>query len=567
MAVEIPMKKAKAIIPIIFFALLLLAGSVLHDDYGGFTDEIIEINTAAVNAKYILKKFPALFPDGEHIIPAIGTLEQVPDLLTYEDRVYGTAVMMPTILAALIPGVHFDTASFLNFRRFYTFLQFFLALIGFYLLLQVRFRSTWTAMAGTLMLTLTPRFFAESFYNCKDIVFFSWFLISLSGIGIYLIRKTGWGLALFALGFALAANTRMVGFVLLPAFLFACAFVFWKDCDERRRQFPRIIVTALAALVLFYAVTPYLWESPVKNFIEGIHFSSAELSEREIELLSETGISALGQAELFMDKLVSPKEIWYYLPVWMGITIPVLYLILFFIEIGWIAASAVRSSRHAGSANFPAVFFDTFCFLLLTGGMGGMILMKVNLYHGWRHAYFLYAPLIYLAACGFGNLLALPCKKAGMFRVKNGILTGILLISFTGTGLWMVRNHPLDFVYFNEIGRHSGRQFARDYWGVASKRCLLDLLNEYDGKRIRIGLNEDLTWGSTEFSLMRLPPEQQQKFDPIWQTENAEYLCFSYKNTPGNGHLIPDFEILKTYQVDGFDVGAIYRRTQNFKYQ
>ncbi len=205
------MKKIQLLIPIFFFILLLCAAFVLHDDYGGFTDEVLEIETAAVNAKYILSKFPALVPDTDILIPVVGSLDKVPDLLTYDDRTYGTAVMLLTIFVNQIPGISLNTAEFLNFRRLYTFFSFFLALICFFFLLKTRFENTLIAMIGTIMLTLTPRFFAESFYNCKDIVFFSWFLISLSGIGIYLIRRSNWGLFIFCIGFGLAANTRLIG--------------------------------------------------------------------------------------------------------------------------------------------------------------------------------------------------------------------------------------------------------------------------------------------------------------------------------------------------------------------
>ncbi len=53
--------------------------------------------------------------------------------------------------------------------------------------------------------------------------------------------------------------------------------------------------------------------------------------------------------------------------------------------------------------------------------------------------------------------------------------------------------------------------------------------------------------------------EQQDKFDPVWQIENAEYLCFSYKNIP-EWHPIPDFE---SSRLSGrwIYVAAIYKRS------
>ncbi|MHC1773483.1 MAG: hypothetical protein AB9907_17445 [Flexilinea sp.] len=558
------MKKIQILMPFVFFILLLCAAFVLHDDYGGFTDETLEIETAAVNAKYILSRFPALFPDTNILIPLVGNLDNVPDLLTYDDRTYGTAVMLPTIFVNQIPGISLNTAEFLNFRRLYTFFSFFLALICFFFLLKTRFDNILIAMIGTIMLTLTPRIFAESFYNCKDIVFFSWFLVSLSGIGIYLIRRSNWGLILFCIGFGLAANTRLIGFILWPAFLLIIGFDLIKEKKQIKKRYKSLLIAFAGSLIFFYIITPYLWGSPVNHLIEGFRFSSDRLTSRETGLLSETNLAPLGQAELFFGEFIAPKDIWYYLPVWMGITIPLLYLILFLTEILFMGGQFIRQKKRSGYNRTG--LFDQFCLALFVGCMAGIILTKTNLYHGWRHAYFLYAPFIYLAACGFGSLWDTSFRKGIIQKGKNVVLLGIVSVSFASTGFWVVKNHPLDFVYFNEIGRRYARQFTRDYWGVASKSCVLDLLNEYDGRRISLDLNADYTWGSIEFSLMRLPEEQQKKFDPVWQIENAEYLCFSYKNIPGNNYPIPDFEILKTYRVDGYDVAAIYKRVSNFKY-
>lgn len=552
------------IMPFVFFILLLGIALILYDDYGGFTDEILEIQTAAVNAKYILSKFPAWFANTEISVPIIGKLQNMPDLLSYDDRTYGTAVMMPSIFINQIPGVELNAAQFLNFRRFYTFLNFYFAMIAFFILLKIRFKNALIALTGTIMLMLTPRFFAESFYNCKDIVFFSWVMVCLCGIGWYMMKNSRWGLVLFCFGFAFAANTRLAGFFLWPAFLIISGLNHWI----RKIRNPNIIRSWLLALIvsllLFYAVTPYLWGSPTTRLSEGIRFSSSQITDRETELLTEANLKPLGQAELFLGNYVDTKQIWYYLPVWMGITIPVFYILLFLAAcfgIGRSVLPAIRKRKFSAD-----LLFDWFCLAFFLTGLIGIILLKMNLYNGWRHAYFLYAPFIYLAVLGFQALLSMPVKNHVLRTCKNAALLCMMLYSFFSTGSWVLRNHPLDFVYFNEIGRNYAQQFSRDYWGVASKNCILDLLKEFNGRRISLDLNADYTWGSIEYSLMRLPQKEQDKFDPVWKTENAEYLCYSYKNTPGNQHSIPDFEMIKTYAIDGYDVAAIYKRVRNFKW-
>ena len=106
-----------------------------------------------------------------------GELDELPDLLTYKDRVYGVTALLPTVFINLLPGVSLNLAQFLKFRRLYIFLTVVFAAGCFFVYLRRRWQCGWTPVFGLVVLILSPRFFAESFYNSKDIVFFAWFQI------------------------------------------------------------------------------------------------------------------------------------------------------------------------------------------------------------------------------------------------------------------------------------------------------------------------------------------------------------------------------------------------------
>ena len=547
---------------ILFFILLLAAGVVLHDDYGGFTDEMLHIQTAAIQYKLILSKFmPAeQIPD----IPIFG-LDSLPALEGYINQYYGEAVMLPTLFISAIPGIGMDTASFLNFRRFYTFLNFWLALICFYKLIQYRFSNRLLAFTGTLMLLLTPRFFAESFYNCKDIVFFSWFLISLCAIAGYYFTSSTKSLILFGFAAALTVNTRIYGLVLYGMLICLVSLSALLRHETLSKNLRKPALTIFLSLGFYWLITPFLWQNPIQNFLAGITFAADQVGIDPLAVSSGKSLIRLGDAELFMGQLVSPKNVWYYIPVWMGITIPIVYCFLFLAGIIVLISSFFRKRKN--SLDWQPLVFDGAMLLTLITIFGMIVLSKATLYHGWRHVYFLYVFFLYLSVFGLNAIFQHKFASNSVTVLKNLMISVMVVFSFSTTGIWMIRNHPLDFVYFNEIGRNYADQFSRDYWGVASKSCVLDLLNEYDGRRISLDLNADLTWGSINFSLLRLPLEQQAKFDPVWKTENAEYACFSYKNTPGNGYILPDFEPIQVYQVDGYDVATVFKRVTNFKYK
>lgn len=520
-------------LPLLLFLLILVIASSVFDDYGGYTDELVEIQTSVVNVKYVFSKIPWLKDKSGLNLPIYNDFATIPELQTYKDRTYGTTVMLPTILVSDLFNKPVSLSNLLKIRRIYVFLNFYLALICFYFLLKVRFKNELISLSGVVMLTLTPRFFAESFYNCKDIIFFSWFMISFCALGFYSFGKEKLGTVLFVFAFGLTVNSRFYGLILLPAFWY---MVILKN--GIRKSIRQLTLVTLLSFAWIFVLSPYLWEFNWKQIISGLTFV--------------TNLPGVGDAELFMGRLIAPRDVWYYLPVWMGITIPILYLVLFFI--GAISIFTQKTSQD--------VRFAWLSLMILLGSMAAIILSRATIYHGWRHAYFLYAPLIYLSVCGLEFLWGILVPSAIGRRVKKGILICCLGLSFISTGSWMFDNHPFDFVYFNEIGRRYAHQFTRDYWGVASKSCLLYLNSAVQDETIRVGINADLTYGAAEFSLMRLPESIRDRFEPIWQTKHADYLCFSYKNTPGNEHEIPEFEVMKTFMVDGYAVEGVYRRVE-----
>jgi len=56
-------------------------------------------------------------------------------------------------------------------RHFVTFISFYIGVFVFYLLCKNRFNSWKIGLLGSVFLILSPRIFADSFYNSKDIPF------------------------------------------------------------------------------------------------------------------------------------------------------------------------------------------------------------------------------------------------------------------------------------------------------------------------------------------------------------------------------------------------------------
>lgn len=514
-------------------------GLKFHNDYGGFTDELVEIQTAAVNVKYIFSKIPALASVESLPLPAYGDFRELPELLTYKDRVYGVTALLPTLFVNYLPGVSLDLRAYLNFRRLYIFGTVFFAAICFYLFLRKRYPNSWTPIIGLLMMIASPRFFAESFYNSKDIVFYAWFLITLCCCGWYTIARSRRAVACFCLAFALTANARYFGAGLLPAFMTLIAVSEWAAGRSIRATLRLEILTLIGALGSFYFVSPYLWEFNLDSIISGLTFV--------------TNLPGVGDSELFLGRFVAPRDVPYYLAVWIAITTPLVCLGFFLIG-SFKSLFALFHSRTLRRLAREDIF-GVFNFGLIAVYYALIVLSKATIYHGWRHAYFLYAPMLLLMAVGFDWLI----RRVPAYPFR-GCVFALCAVSFFLTGNWILKNHPLDFAYFNQIGRPIASRFSRDSWGVGSRPCILYLANAIGKDVIDFGVNEDLTWGASEFTLWALPESVSERFHIVWQTEHADAFCYSYKNHPGNDYARPGFRLLKTFYVDEYAVAGAYER-------
>ena len=204
-----------------------------------------------------------------------------------------------------------------------------------------------------------------------------------------------------------------------------------------------------------YAAWPLLWRDPL-NLIDGLGVMSRH----------PTHISTLFRGEIVR----YPNVPWDYIPTWILITTPPAALILAALGIGHVARLCAARRRDA-LANSTARF-GLLALACLALPVAAVIALNSNLYHDWRHMYFLYAPLCVLAAFGLRALAGIPRPnlRAAAFALAA---LGIALAA-----VQMVRIHPYQNVYFNSMVDKSGLsdRWTMDYWHVARKEALEAML-------------------------------------------------------------------------------------------
>ena len=438
-----------------FFGLLTLLGAVLHRDYGMGWDEPAERLNAFVSAKYVALK---LAPELARRQPR---LADIPDLRHHRDADHGVLFMLPWVgLEALRPGP--DPAEWAYRRHLAGFLLFVAGAWGVYRLGRTRLGSWRWGLAGAGLLVLSPRIFAEAFYNYKDVVFLSLFALAVLTLTRLLRRPTAGRALVHALATAVAIDVRTMG-VLLPLLTLGFgALEMWARPVRRRGLATALALylPVLAALVVL--AWPYLWESPWENFRAAL--SSFGHYSKPLEVFY------LGQ---FVPIQALP---WHYAPVWLLITTPLPYGLLFGIGVvsqgrGLLQAGPVRWLRRTQARH------DLLLLAWFFGPMLGVMLLHSAIYDGWRHLYFVYPAFVLLAEQGLRLVWRQWCRRTSAARRPAVWGAGAaLLVAALGTAqvAWrMVTEHPFQYVYFSFLpGRVIGQNFERDYWGLSVKQGL-----------------------------------------------------------------------------------------------
>ena len=440
-------------------ALFLLAGILILDDYGVAWDEGTSRGNAILNLDYVLGNDDTL-------------------LTHYWARYYGVAFQVPLLLVERGLGL-VDTRDIHLTRHILSHLFFILGGFFCYRLAYRLFDNRLVALFALLLYLLHPRLYAHSFFNGKDIPFFSMFIIALYLVERAFRRNTVGAFVLCGVGVGILADIRVMGVALFPAVLAMRGVDFGLAAEWTERR--RIMLTGggfiLAAIVTLYAAWPYLWGDPGGRFVESfLRFSAYE---QEVE-------------QLFRGQWIGEEVPPDYLPVWVSVTTPPATLLLGLVGAAVLAGQGIAHPRSIfGNTRQRFAWLLLACFML---PVMAVILLESNLYGGWRHMFFIYAPGCLLAACGLGWLLrALP---AGYLRAG---VVGVVGVGAGLTVLQMMQLHPYQHIYFNflvdrETPEYLGDRYSLDYWGLSPYEGLRYLSAAYPEQTIKVDWRQAGDW-------------------------------------------------------------------------
>jgi len=323
----------------------------------------------------------------------------------------------------------------------------------------------WPAgIIALLFIFFTPVFFGHSMYNSKDIPFAASYILSIYFLICFLKQfpKPTLSVCIFlALSIAMAINIRIGGLLLIAYLL-----LFWvlkiisilvKEKDikaENVKQIRKSFFYVLGISVLSYFMGMLFWPYGLTN----------PLSHPFEALTLMANYEAFDSYNLFDGKWIHRWEVpWYYIPKWIWITTPLfISLSVLFVPLVFIKSKNIFSSI---SKNYFVVIVFAFLFPILY-----IIIKSSNVYDGWRHALFVYPPVVAICAVMWTGFLKIISKN--IYKLLSFI---VLSFSIFQPAFWMYNNHPFESFYFSPlIGGINGafKKYEIDYYGTSIREAV-----------------------------------------------------------------------------------------------
>ena len=452
-----PLLRRSALAPhwgaLLALALFLIAGLAVLDDYGVTIDEFVNALRAERNYAFLIGEADDFASE------------------KFEFRLYGPAFYMALLFVERAFGLEDGRSAHLS-RHLLLHLCFLVGGLFAYLLARRLFGNRLPAVGAMLLFLLHPRLYAHSFFNTKDISFLALFTIALFLTHRAFKRDAIPAFVLLGVAVGALVNLRIMGLVLLAAIpaMRALDFALAAGWAERKRVLLTTVAFALAAALTFYALQPYLWADPVGRAVEWW----TTLSQHPIARL-----------ELFQGALISNEDFSVaYILRWFSITSPPFALLLGVVGAAALLAAAVKAPRKALRSErlrFGALLIGCLAAPVLAVGALG-----ANIYDGWRHLYFLWAPFSLLAA--FGIMLLADAARRPRMRAA---VYGAAGAGLAATLVSMALIHPNQQVAFNFLvdrvaPEHLRAQYLLDNLGHPARQAFEWLLSEHPEPEVKL---------------------------------------------------------------------------------
>jgi hypothetical protein len=489
-------KKFSPYLPgILLFVAALIIGLCTYKDYGIGWDEPIQLNSGTIAYNYVFHGDQQLF--------------------SYKDNIYGTGLEIPLVIMQKWLNLT-DSRDIYLMRHLVTHVIFLLSVLAGYILVYRLFRNEFLASFAFIMLALAPRIYAHSFFNSKDVPFLSMFLFTFMLFQLAFEKDRKILFLLLGMSCGYATSIRVMGIMLAFFTLFFLFIDLWgnlKNAENKRRIYLNSVLFTIGFCFTLYINWPYLWKSPLQNFIAS--FSGLAHFNYDAEVL-------FGGTNVKTTNLP-----WTYFPTWFIITNPVLWLIFGCVGLVRLLLDVLKKPsqylKNTPDRNFLLFLLCFWAPIIAVIGLNSVI------YDDWRHLYFVYPPFVFIAIYMVHRIMQMLPSKFSM------VVPAICAVQAAVIGLFMVKNFPFSQVYFNELVSHE-KEYLREnyeleYWGCGFKQALDHLVTTDTAQTIHIACNYNAPLSN---NIMMLPAAERKRIEiiPIPQISKADYFVTNFRGHP-----------------------------------
>lgn len=505
-------KQIQAGILLAVYVCFFLWGMCSYQDYGISWDEKVQREHGFVHLKYVYEQI-----HGAGAVPE-GFPDDIENLETYSARYYGIGIKIPLILIEYLHGFQMSARQVYEMNHLYTFLLFFCASIFVYRIAKKLKYGFWYSLLAVLLLISCPRILADAFYNVKDSVFLSLFVMMLYDSICVMEKFRLRSAARLAVSAAFCLNTRIVGAFPLGI---TCIFYICRQRDGIWKRMAQVTGTGAVSALIYMLMTPASWG----NFLDYIGHAVRVFSNYQ-----HIGYVALGQ-RIYPDTNLP----WYYTVFCIFATVPLLYSVGSVTGI-FAALKELTGKKSPGQPDLiQTMLLVQFLSVLLYDAC-----MRPIKYNMWRHFYFLFIYLALFTAKGIRY--AWETGRIRRFAVGAGVCGSMAV-----TCIWIVMNHPYEYTYYNMfLPTDDTDAMLYDYWHV-SGQDLLQLISSDPDRNVYVGDCSGLYFGESGW----------ENYHYNYEKDGAEYKT-DYSE-PGTS-LQPLYRTLDTIQVGDKTIGSLLQR-------
>lgn len=544
------------ILAIIFFSFYFFVGILTFKDYGVGIEEHFQRSSGFYWLNYILQftDFDNLKTIIENKILEIKDFN--PNLPPVEiAKHYGIIFDLPAAFIESIFNID-EPQDYFHLRHFLNYTFFFISGIFFYNILQKRFSSNFIALLGSFFYLLSPRIYGNSFFDGKDLFFLSILTVTIFFYFKFENRKTIFNLIIFALFSALATSSRIVGIIIPITFLIIIFFEILGK-GNKAEHFKFIFLYIFSYFIFLFLHWPYLWTLNFYDFLN--FFETFRVKAFPIVLFN-------GE---FWDANHLPIR---YLPIWILISTPVLFLILFFIGISNYLKRVFIRILNIKETSIKNDFWsglrekkDFFIFLNFLQIIMMYLSIKLTLFGGWRHFLFLNFFLAYFAS--FANyLIYLKIRKRKIIR----LICLFLFFTFISEVVYKLYiYHPYQSLYFNNLlSDNKKKLYEVDTQSLSRSDGIKEIIK--DNKENRVITIATASWTPLHNgrSLIKKKYWDNLIFSGTNNKSKADYIYTNYYYEVdvryNKKYQIPEnFYLYKRLTLDNTVVYSIYKKNKN----